>query len=101
MVTRLWHGWTNPADADSYQALLLTSILPEMGSIEGHRGGYVLRKDESDETEFVVLTFWESMDAVHKFAGPTATTPVITPAASEFLVRYDRHATHYKSFRSE
>jgi heme-degrading monooxygenase HmoA len=101
MIARLWHGWTKAADADTYQAALLNTILPDMQRVKGYHGGHVLRKENGDETEFVVLTFWESLAAVKQFAGANFTQPVITRAASEVLTRYDQQATHYTSFRSE
>jgi heme-degrading monooxygenase HmoA len=101
MIARLWHGWTKAADADTYQAALLDKILPEMHRVKGYHGGHVLRKDDGDETEFIVLTFWESITAVKEFAGANLTKPVITPAAAKVLTRGDEKATHYTSFRSE
>jgi heme-degrading monooxygenase HmoA len=101
MIARLWHGWTKTEDANTYQAALLDMILPEMHRVDGYQGGHVLRKDEHDETEFIVLTFWESLDAVKQFAGVNATTPVITAAAAKVLTRYDQNATHYNSFRRD
>ena len=100
MIARLWHGWTKSADADTYQAALLHTILPEMHRVKGYQGGHVLRKDAADETEFVVLTFWDSMDAVKEFAGANFKTPVITPAVSKLLYRFDQSAIHYTCFRS-
>ena len=48
MIARLWHGWTKSADADTYQAALLHTILPEMHRVKGYQGGHVLRKDAAD-----------------------------------------------------
>jgi len=101
MIARLWHGWTKAADANTYQAALLDNILPEMHRVEGYHGGHVLRRDGADETEFIVLTFWESIAAVKEFAGADLTKPVITPAAAKVLIRGDETATHYTAFPSD
>ena len=99
MITRLWHGYTKPTDADAYQELLLTKIFPEIGRIKGSAGSYVLRRELQDEIEFITLTFWESIAAVRQFAGPDYETAVVPPEARRLLVRYDEKAIHYDSFR--
>ena len=101
MITRLWHGYTKPEDAGTYQEMLLTSILPGIHRIAGYKGSYVLRKDGKDEVEFITLTFWESLDAVRQFAGPDYERSVIAPEAARLLSRHDERSIHYDSIRSE
>jgi heme-degrading monooxygenase HmoA len=101
MITRLWHGYTKPADADKYQRFLLINFLPSLHGINGYEGGYVLRKEDQHEVEFIVLTFWETIDAIKKFAGPELQTPVIAREAERWLSRSDQQAIHYNSFKSE
>jgi len=52
MIARHWRGWTQPQDADAYETLLKTQVLPGLAEIAGYRGGYVLRSDMRDEVEF-------------------------------------------------
>ncbi|HUF45106.1 MAG TPA: hypothetical protein VMN43_07160 [Aestuariivirgaceae bacterium] len=28
MIARIWHGWTEPANADAYEALLRAEVFP-------------------------------------------------------------------------
>ena len=101
MITRLWHGYTKPQDADTYHQMLLTSILPGIHRIAGYEGSYVLRRNVGDEVEFVTLTFWESLDAVREFAGPDYERSVIAPDAAKLLTRHDARSVHYDSTRTE
>jgi heme-degrading monooxygenase HmoA len=101
MITRLWHGYTKPEHAGTYQEMLLTTILPGIHRIAGYKGSYVLRKDGKDEVEFITLTFWESLDAVRQFAGPDYERAVIIPEAAALLIRHDERSTHYDSIKSE
>ena len=96
MIARHWRGWTKPEDADGYEGFLKQKILPGLTAIEGYRGGYVLRKDDAGETEFVVVNLFDSLDAVKRFAGPAYTTPVFEPEAKLFLSRVENFATHYE-----
>ncbi|MCI0402402.1 MAG: antibiotic biosynthesis monooxygenase [Acidobacteria bacterium] len=94
MIGRLWHGWTTPANADAYEALLRREVLPGIGRIAGFKGVYLLRKDAKGEVEFVTL--WESLDAVRAFAGEDYEKAVVLPEARGLLSRFDERSAHYE-----
>jgi heme-degrading monooxygenase HmoA len=98
MIARLWHGWTAGANADAYEALLRTTVLPGIQRFAGYEGAYVLRREAAQgaEVEFVVLTFFDSRDAVRAFAGPDCETAVISPEAHQLLSRFDTRSAHYQ-----
>jgi heme-degrading monooxygenase HmoA len=98
MIARLWHGWTAPADGDAYEALLRTTVLPGIQRVAGYEGAYVLRREAAQgaEVEFIVLTLFDSWDAVRAFAGPEYETAVISPEAHQLLSRFDTRAAHYQ-----
>jgi len=96
MIARHWRGWTKPEDADGYEEFLKQKVLPGLAGIDGYRGGYVLRKNGEGESEFVVVNFFDSLDAVKRFAGPEYTTPVFEPEAKILLNRIEPFATHYE-----
>jgi heme-degrading monooxygenase HmoA len=95
MIARLWRGWTAPENADAYESLLREHVLPGIHRVEGYRGAYILRQDEATETAFVIMTLFESLDAVRGFAGENYTTPVIEPEAQKLLSRFEQTAFHY------
>ena len=51
MIGRIWHGWTTPANADAYEALLKREILPgiEGRQIAGCSGIHLFRRDSGEE----------------------------------------------------
>ena len=95
MIARHWRGWTKIEQADTYEDLLKQRVLPELKTIAGYRGGYVLRNDGPDESEFVVINFFDSIEAVRQFAGADYTPPVFEPEAKKLLSRRDAIANHY------
>ena len=95
MISRIWHGWTTSADADAYEQLLRSEILPGIGRLDGFLGAYVLRRDAGGEVEFVTITQFESLDAVRAFAGDDYETAVIVPEARRLLARFDERSAHY------
>lgn len=96
MIGRLWHGWTAPANADAYESLLRREVLPGIGRITGFKGVYLLRKNGTDEVEFVTLTMWESLEAVRAFAGEDYEKAVVPPEARRLLSRFDERSAHYE-----
>ena len=96
MIARHWRGWTKPTDAEAYEKLLKETVLPGLKEIDGYRGGYVLRNDGSEEAEFVVINFFDSLDAVKRFAGPDYAVAVFEPEAKKLLSRIEPMATHYE-----
>ena len=93
MIARLWRGRARtPDDADAYQRHVTTRVLPELEAIDGHRGAQVLRRQE----EFLVITFWESMDAIRRFAGEDPERAVVEPEARAVLAEFDDVVRHYE-----
>ena len=99
MITRVWRGWAgSAADADRYQSHYCDEVLPELHAIPGFRGARLLRHSAPDGlTEFVSLTEFDDMAAIHAFAGADPDVAVVADAARAALLRYDRHVTHYET----
>lgn len=96
MIARHWRGWTKLQDADAYEALLKSRVLPGLSEIAGYCGGYILRNDGAAESEFVVINLFDSLDAVREFAGPNYDVAVFEPEAKALLSRFEPAANHYE-----
>jgi heme-degrading monooxygenase HmoA len=96
MIARHWRGWTRHENADGYEKFLKQKVVPGLQNIDGYRGCYILRNDGAQESEFVVINFFESLDAVRRFAGEDYTTAVFEPEAKSFLSRIETVANHYE-----
>jgi len=97
VISRIWHGWTTRANADAYEQLLRTEVLPGIGRIDGYLGALLLRRDVGDEVEFVTITQFDSLDAVRAFAGADHETAVVLPEARRLLARFDERSAHYET----
>jgi heme-degrading monooxygenase HmoA len=97
VIGRFWRGWTTFENADAYEELLRTKILPGIHRVDGYKGAYLLRRDVEDGVEFATLTLWESMDAVRAFAGEDYEVAVVPPEARELLSRFDQRSEHYET----
>ena len=95
MIARIWNGSTRADDADRYLDHLRRNVMPELAAIDGYRGIQVLRRQRGDAVAFIVVTLWESMDAIRGFTGPDTDAAVVAPEAQAVLTSYDRRASHY------
>jgi heme-degrading monooxygenase HmoA len=95
MIARIWHGYTQPGNADAYEQLLRTKILPGIHRVKGYQGAYLLRRTVGADVEFITITLWESMDAVRDFAGEGHATSVVPEEARRLLAHYDEQSVHY------
>lgn len=94
-IMRVWHGWTPAENADAYEALLRSEILPGIHRIDGYGGAFLLRRDGGAEVEFVTITTWASWEAIERFAGEGHTGAVVPETARALLSRFDEHSEHY------
>jgi heme-degrading monooxygenase HmoA len=97
MITRIWHGWTSKQNADRYEGLLKSEILPGIHRITGFKGATLLRRNSGDEIEFITLTYFESLEAVRAFAGPDYEVAVVPPEARKVLSHFDERSAHYET----
>jgi heme-degrading monooxygenase HmoA len=95
MIARIWHGWTARENSDAYEALLKSEILPGIRRVPGFTGAELLRRTSGDETEFVTITHFRTMDDVRQFAGSEYEKAVIPAGARKLLLRFDAAAIHY------
>jgi len=95
-ILRMWKGQATPEKAEKYVQHARKNVFPELRRIEGHRGAYLLRRAINGAVEFVVLTLWDSMDAVRRFAGEKPEKAVVAPKAQALLSRFDDFVSHYE-----
>lgn len=97
MIVRLWHGWTTPANAPKYEALLREEIFKGIRSrgIPGFVGIELLTRSLAGEVEFLTVMRFESLEAVRGFAGEDYELAVVPPQARELLSRFDARSSHY------
>ncbi len=98
MISRIWHGWTTPGNAQVYERMLREEIFEGIVNrrIEGFRNIQLLRRELPGEVEFVTIMLFESLDAVREFAGEDYEACVVPPKARAVLSRFDLRSQHYE-----
>jgi heme-degrading monooxygenase HmoA len=100
MVVRSWRCYAPASNTEACPKHLLETVQPTPEALVGFRGVYLRTRREADEVEFLVLTLWDSMDAIHKFAGVEPNRAVVEPEAQAGLLRFDAEAEHYQALAS-
>ena len=98
MISRVWHGYTSPDNAEAYEALLKNEIFTDIAgrAIAGYKGIQLFRRNLGEEVEFITVMWFDSLDAVRGFAGEDYEAAVVPPQARALLSRFDERSQHYE-----
>jgi len=98
MISRIWHGYTTPENANVYEGLLKEEIFIGIKdrNIQGFHEIQLFRRDVGDEVEFITVMWFDSIAAVRIFAGEDYEAAVVPPKARAVLKRFDARSQHYE-----
>lgn len=96
MIAGIWHGVTAADRSDEYLEYLNKTGIPDYQATDGNEGVYVLRRIEGNEAHFLLLSLWQSRDAIVKFAGPDMERARYYPEDKAYLLEFEPTVTHYE-----
>jgi heme-degrading monooxygenase HmoA len=96
MIARTWHGRVRADQADAYHAYLLRSGVADYAATPGNRGVQILRRREGDIAHFLLVTLWDSLDAIRAFAGDDYEQARYYPEDDAYLLEREPRVTHYE-----
>ena len=95
MIARTWRGVVRASDAEAYAAYIRDTGLVGYAATPGNRGAWLLHRTNGDRTEVLTVSLWESLDAIHGFAGDDLERAVFYPEDDRYLVERDVTARHW------
>ncbi len=95
LVVRSFSASATIANAEAYVDFFNHRLVPQLRRIDGHRGAMVLVRTGSHQAAIEVLTFWESIEAIRRFAGEEIDRAVIEPDARALFLSCDEQVRHY------
>ena len=95
MIARIWRGITLKEKADDYLAYLHETGLRDYATTPGNRGINVLRRNQGEHCEIMLISLWDSMDAVRAFAGENPDRSVYYPEDEHYLLQMEPLVRHY------
>jgi heme-degrading monooxygenase HmoA len=96
MIARLWHGKTSASRADEYLEYLRRTGIPDYRSTPGNRGVQILLRREADVAQFLLITQWDSWEAIRAFAGSDVDRARYYPEDADFLLELEPDVIHYE-----
>jgi heme-degrading monooxygenase HmoA len=95
MIARIWRGSTRTEDADAYLEYVNETGFTQYRATPGNRGVLALRRVVDGRAELLLLTLWESEEAIRRFAGDDIGKAVFYPEDERFLVEKEDRVSHF------
>ena len=95
IVVRIWHGRVPKDKAEAYRDFLVRRAVPDYESVEGNLGVEILMRENGDVVDFLILSYWESIDAIKKFAGEDYEKAKYYDEDKYFLLEFEPNVQHY------
>ena len=96
MIARIWHGRTPAALADDYYAFLQRTGVPDYASTPGNLAVWVLRSVQARTAHFLLITLWESVESIQRFAGKDYRRARYYAEDEGYLLEFEENASHYE-----
>lgn len=95
VVARMWHGRTRTSIADEYYAYLKAEGIDKIEAIPGNLGAQILRRTDGATTEFTVISYWESREAIKAFAGNDIEKTHFLAKDPQYLLELEPKVKHF------
>jgi heme-degrading monooxygenase HmoA len=98
MIARVWHGVVPVEKAEGYGKYLSDSDrgVRDYEAIRGNRGVTLLRRAEGDRVHFLLISLWDSTEAIRQYAGPDIDQAQYFEYDRECLLDPEPNVTHYE-----
>ena len=98
MIARVWHGVVPRAKADGYGEYLSNSDrgVRDYQKLPGNQGVCLLRRTEDDRAHFLLMSFWDSREAIQAYAGSDIDQAQYFAYDRECLIDPEPTVTHYE-----
>lgn len=96
MIARIWRGRTRSSQAKEYAAYVERTGVAAQRKTPGNLGSMVLQRDLGEESEILVISFWDSWEAVRAFAGEVPERAVYFPEDRAYLMELEPEVRHYE-----
>jgi len=96
MISRHWRGLAKSTQADKYVAHLRTETFPQLSNIPGFINASILRRTVPEGVEFLIVTNWDSINAIEQFSGREPETAVVPVRVQDMMIEYDHKVRHYE-----
>ena len=97
MISRQWRGLAHPDHAKNYVKHLRTKTFPALRKLPGFVSASILSRRLGDGIEFLIVTHWDSLAAIARFAGADLDAAVVPAEVAAMMIEYDRRVRHFEA----
>ena len=97
-IARIWRGRVKRERADEYEKYNFEVGIQPL--IQKALGVQCLREDRETETEFMTISYWESVEAMSRFTGGDPTRIHHLPRDPEFLIELPKSVQILRIYQS-
>ena len=95
MIARIWHGVVPKSKSDEYLQNQREHGIGDYIKTEGNKGVYILTRDEGDKTHYQLMTLWDSIESIKKFAGDDYEKARYYPDDKDYLLELEEKVKHF------
>jgi heme-degrading monooxygenase HmoA len=95
-ISRHWRGLAKAGEAANYIRHLEDETFPQLARLAGFRSATILQRPVASGVEFLIVTTWESIDAIRQFAGEPVEQAAVPDRVRAMMAEYDTTVTHYE-----
>jgi heme-degrading monooxygenase HmoA len=95
MIARIWRGATAADRAQEYLKYLRDTGVADYRKTPGNHGVQILMRTHDGRTDFTILSYWDSMDAIRAFAGDDPEVSRYYPEDDEYLIEKYPNVEHH------
>ena len=95
-IARVWSGKTKASDADEYAEYMKRTGVRDLRNTKGNLGVLMFKRVEDGTAEFWIISFWESVEAIKRFAGKDIAKAVYYPEDEKYLFKLEPELVHYE-----
>ena len=96
MISRQWRGLAHANQAQNYVKHLRNHTFPTLREIPGFVDASILLRPVENGVEFLIVTQWDSLQAIARFAGSDSETAVVPAEVMAMMIEYDRRVKHFE-----
>ena len=96
MISRQWRGLARPDQAQNYVKHLRTETFPALRKLPGFVSASILSRLLDNGIEFLIVTQWDSLEAIARFAGADLEAAVVPSEGAAMMIEYDRRVRHFE-----
>jgi heme-degrading monooxygenase HmoA len=96
VISRQWRGLARPDQAQNYVQHLRIETFPALRELPGFVSASILSRRLAAGIEFLVVTQWDSLDPIARFAGADLEAAVVPAEVAAMMIEYDRRVRHFE-----